>query len=308
MNTMRLRTYLAASVTLVAAIVTPTSVRAQGGFAGPGRYEITNVNSGKVLDLDRNDRTTVIQFSARNKDNQQWDAHPADEGYWVLRNVMTGAALQCMGTENGTPVRGMPFTQSPSQQWQIRTGRDGNALITSRLGKTLDIAGGSRGDGARVQTFELIGRANQRFTFRRIVVVTHNPPNRDRDLERDRERDRRRAEAHSGRFDERDSMWKLDGDGACFYRGPGFTGQALCVRAGEDMERVPQDWLEVFRSIKFFGRARAVVVFRDPDFQGRRVRIEHDEPDLELFRSERGETFERHVLSFRVFGESGERR
>jgi len=46
---------------------------AQGGFGGPGRYEITNIKSGKVLDLDRNDQTTVIQYSARGTDNQRWD-------------------------------------------------------------------------------------------------------------------------------------------------------------------------------------------------------------------------------------------
>ncbi len=43
---------------------------AQGGFNGAGRYEISNIQSGKVLDLDRNDQTTVIQFSSRNTDNQ----------------------------------------------------------------------------------------------------------------------------------------------------------------------------------------------------------------------------------------------
>jgi hypothetical protein len=47
---------------------------AQGGFNGPGRYEITNVKSGKVLDLDRNDQTSVIQFSSRGTDNQVWES------------------------------------------------------------------------------------------------------------------------------------------------------------------------------------------------------------------------------------------
>lgn len=299
MRTIRLRTYLAASVAL-SALAMPSIAQAQGGFEGPGRYEITNVNSGRALDLDRNDRTTVMQFSARNTDNQQWDAHPADPGFWVLRNVMTGAALECMGPENGAPVRGMPFTQSPAQQWRIEPAANGGVLITSRLGKTLDIPGGSRGDGARVQAFEINGGANQRFMFRRIVVVTHNaPPDRDRD--RNRDRDRARDEMYSGRFDERDHMWKIDGDGVCFYRGPNFDGHAFCVHVGQDVRRVPDDWLEVFRSVKFFGRVREVVVFHDEGFEGRRLRIGHDVPDLQLFRSERGETFERQVRSVRVF-------
>ena len=52
----------------------------QGGFAGPGRYEIMNLKSGKVLDLDRNDQTTVIQFSPRGTDNQSWQIRSAGGG------------------------------------------------------------------------------------------------------------------------------------------------------------------------------------------------------------------------------------
>ena len=33
----------------------------QGGFAGPGWYQITNVKSGKALSLDR-DMSSVVQF------------------------------------------------------------------------------------------------------------------------------------------------------------------------------------------------------------------------------------------------------
>ena len=36
------------------------------------------MKSGKVIDLDRNDQTSVIQFSPRNTDNQQWDVIPAE--------------------------------------------------------------------------------------------------------------------------------------------------------------------------------------------------------------------------------------
>ena len=38
----------------------------RGGYAGPGRYEIANVASGKVLDLNRQDQRTVSQSSRRN--------------------------------------------------------------------------------------------------------------------------------------------------------------------------------------------------------------------------------------------------
>jgi len=66
----------------------PFAASSQGGFAGPGRYEIANVRSGKVVDLDRNNQTGVIQFSTRGTDNQQWDIIPAPDGFWFIRNLI----------------------------------------------------------------------------------------------------------------------------------------------------------------------------------------------------------------------------
>src|SRR5271169_4505832 len=97
MTTLKKRLHLTAALTLAAVVSMPHPARAQGGFNGPGRYEISNVRSGKVMDLDRNDQTSVIQFSARNTDNQQWDIVPAEPGFWYFRNAMNGAALEAMG-------------------------------------------------------------------------------------------------------------------------------------------------------------------------------------------------------------------
>ena len=36
----------------------------QGGLNGPGFYEIYNTKSNKVIDMDRNDQSTIIQFAA----------------------------------------------------------------------------------------------------------------------------------------------------------------------------------------------------------------------------------------------------
>lgn len=140
----------------------------QGGYGGPGRYEITNVKSGKVLDLDRNNQTTVIQFASRGTDNQTWFIRPARNGYFYLRNGMNGNALDAGYGGNSTPVQGMPFNAGDSQQWRFDQGKDGNALIVSRLGRTLDIPDGSSRDGVRVQLYDMNGDSNQRFMFRRI--------------------------------------------------------------------------------------------------------------------------------------------
>ena len=154
---------------IVWALCLPYKVNAQGGFDGPGRYEIVNLKSGKVLDMDRNDQTSVIQFSSRGTDNQVWDIRPSgDPGFYYLRNAMNGNALEADGTRNSTPVRAGRFDGGANQQWRLDTGKDGNALIISRLGKTLDIPGGTSEDGARVQIYDIDGDSNQRFIFRRV--------------------------------------------------------------------------------------------------------------------------------------------
>lgn len=156
------------SYTAAAALYLPLILSAQGGFIGAGQYEITNIKSGKVLDLDRNNQTSVIQFSSRNTDNQVWIVEQAGSGYYYLRNAMNGYALDAPVNRDSAPVRGVAFTGAQSQQWRIEKGKDGNALIINRLGRSLDIPGGTSRDGANVQVYEKNGDSNQRFTFRAV--------------------------------------------------------------------------------------------------------------------------------------------
>ena len=161
---------------IVWALCLPYKVNAQGGFEGPGRYEIANLKSGKVLDMDRNDQTSVIQFSSRGTDNQVWEIRQSDDrGFYYLLNAMNGNALEAEGTRNSTRVRAARFDGGPNQQWRFDAGKDGNALIISRLGKTLDIPGGTTQDGAPVQVYDVDGDSNQRFIFRRVSGGERHP-------------------------------------------------------------------------------------------------------------------------------------
>lgn len=148
---------------LAGALTAP--IWAQGGFRGPGRYVITNVRSGKVLDLDRNDQTTVIQFSARGTENQAWEIRPAREGFFFIRNMMNGNALTVFDERNGAPLQGVPFNGSEAQMWRFEPGKDGNVLIVSRRGRALDIPNGTSRDGARINVFDPNGDSNQRFAL-----------------------------------------------------------------------------------------------------------------------------------------------
>lgn len=153
---------------IVAVLCLPYEVTAQGGFDGAGRYEIINVKSGKVIDLDRNDQTSVIQFASRGTNNQVWNVRAAGGGFYTLRNAMNGNALEAAGTNNSMQVKATRSDARSSQQWRLEEGKNGNALIVSRLGKALDIPDGTSRDGAPVQIYDKNGEANQQFKFRRV--------------------------------------------------------------------------------------------------------------------------------------------
>ena len=151
---------------IVWALCLPFQAGAQGGFNGPGKYEIANVKSGKVIEVDRSNQTSVIQFSSQGTADQAWEIRSAGSGFYYLQNAMNGNALETAGTRNSTPVRATRFSGGYSQQWRFEKGQDGSALIVSQMGKTLDIPGGTGSDGALVQTYDVNGDSNQQFMFR----------------------------------------------------------------------------------------------------------------------------------------------
>lgn len=266
----------------------PVQSLAQGGFEGTGRYEITNVQSHKVIDMDRNDLHSVIQFEPRHTQNQLWEIREARNGTWYIRNAMNGNALEEVSRENSTPVQANRFTGGPGQQWRILKGDDNTAMIVSSSGKALDIPNGSRKDGVKVQVYDRNGDENQRFTFNRVASTGSSDwmtselgeddtwasaQNRGAAVTQNT------APDASGRYwDSRDQMWKVSGDGVCFYREPGYRGDAYCVREGQ--ERTGLGWNNAFASVKFFGVTRGVQLFSGSDFSGQTLRITHDEPDM----------------------------
>jgi hypothetical protein len=148
----------------------PYPADAQGGFQGPGQYEILNAQSRKVLDLDQNDPSRVIQRARQGTESQIWEIQAAGDRFYFMRNLMTGNALEAVGTRNSTPVMATPFDGRPSQQWRFDAAAEGAALIVSRSGKTLDIPGGTAADGAAVQIYDRNGESNQRFLFQQAAV------------------------------------------------------------------------------------------------------------------------------------------
>jgi hypothetical protein len=63
--------------------------------------------------------------------------------------------------------------------------------------------------------------------------------------------------------------------GACFFKDTNYRGDYFCVRAGDDVGRVPNDLNDGISSIRVFGRAE-VQVFRDIRFNGGSTRFGSD--------------------------------
>jgi hypothetical protein len=268
-----------------------TALLAQGGFRGPGRYEIYSPLSRKVLDMDRNDRRTVIQFASRRTDNQAWDVSDAGGGFFYIRNAMNGYALAVQDDRNSSPLVAEPFNSSARQQWRLESGQDTTAIVVNRNGKAIDIPYGSRKDGERINSYGRNGEENQRWQFQstggggfssgnnrydrndaplgRQGVGRNDQPNQVGPVNGQRDAD-------GVYYDDRDRTYKMDGDGVCFYRDRDFRGEAICATLRTGRRR----WNSVLTdigSVKFFGRAAAVQIFDRDDFKGNAVEIAGDE-------------------------------
>jgi hypothetical protein len=272
---------------------------AQGGFNGPGRYQIRNVESQKPLDLSGN---RLIQNSPNNSRSQVWDIQQAAPDYWYVRNNATGCALEMTQDRNSAPVVCPPFnTNQPNQQWRFEPVGGGAFLIISRFRKPLDLPDGSRRDGVPLQIYDRNSEGNQRFFVERVGGDSGRPPVVSGDRGRGPDRDRPVGGGPRGTyFDNRDQMWKVQGDGVCFYRQPDFRGEALCARAGEDLADVRREGGGQFLSMKLFGNARGVEVFERAAFRGQVIRLGRDESNLRRIRAGWSGSVGDAIGSFRV--------
>lgn len=269
---------------------------AQGGFRGPGRYEIYSPLSRKVLDMDRNDRRTVIQFEARHTDNQTWDITDAGGGYYYIRNVMNGNALAVADDRNSSPLIAEPFSNAPQQQWRFESSQDTTTLLVNRNGKAADIPNGSRNNGTKINSYNRNNEENQRWQFQpaqgnfggynNTTTTSNNSGRYDRPgrggvsrYETQGPNGSGARDASGSYYDDRDRMTKMDGDGVCFYRDRDFRGEAVCASVRDGRPRWNSSFNDI-GSVKFFGRATGVQVFDREDFRGNSVELTGDDRDF----------------------------
>lgn len=278
-------------------LLVSTVAFAQGGFRGQGRYEIYSPLSKKVLDMDRNDQRTVIQFDSRRTDNQVWEAVDAGNGHFFLRNTMNGNALAVQNDRNSTPLVAEPFDGSPRQQWRIEGGDNNSAIIVNANGKAIDIPFGSTNNSTRINSYNRNNEVNQRWQFNPAGFGGGGGRNRYDSPVGGGGGGRSRYDTGVGGtpagnarpdrdgmyFDDRERTYKLDGNGVCFYRDRDFQGEAVCARVGADRSRISARFPNV-GSVRFFGNARAIQLFDREDYRGNAIEIERDENDLRNYR------------------------
>lgn len=66
-------------------------------------------------------------------------------------------------------------------------------------------------------------------------------------------------------------------DGVCFYNEANFRGQSKCFGAGDNVPSMP---VSSIGSLRLNGRVRTVEIYEGPQFQGKFVRIQANQPDL----------------------------
>lgn len=264
---------------------------AQGGFRGPGRYEIYSPLSRKVLDMDRNDRRTIIQYESRHTDNQTWEISDAGGGYFYIRNMMNGSALAVADDRNSSPLIAEPFSSSPQQQWRFESSENTTAILVNRNGKAADIPNGSRNNGTKINSYGRNNEENQRWQFQPAQgnFGDFNPSNSTDSMRRPgrgglsrydtQTTGGSRRDSDGVYYDDRDRMTKMDGDGVCFYRERDFRGDAVCATVRNGRPRWNSTFTDI-GSVKFFGRATGVQIFDREEFRGNSVEVTGDERDF----------------------------
>ena len=153
-----------------------------------GSYMITNVNSGKVLDVwagDAHNNAVVQQYSANGSNAQRWFIRDSGTGYY-LQSALGNWVLDLSGgnTANGAAIRLYTPNGSASQLFVISSSKVtvpvNTAVTITSAGNTglgFDIPGASTANGARVQLYAANGTNAQKFRFKKIGNGTYTIAN-----------------------------------------------------------------------------------------------------------------------------------
>lgn len=143
-------------------------------------YKITNVASGKVLDLKSNATsagTNIQIYASDNTCGQRWRLYRTTDGSLVIETACaTGMVVDlASGAKTGVNVQlNVTSKNSAGQKWQLRIGKtveDGVYTIHSQLDQTkvIEVYGDYTHDGANVDLWEQNEKENRKWK------VTYDP-------------------------------------------------------------------------------------------------------------------------------------
>ena len=143
-----------------------------------GFYEVRNLNSGKVLDVDHGNivpGTNILQWSDYASDNQRWAVQRCEGGYRLVCKA-NGLALT-LGASAGpgsnafastvADGQGQVFSLEPAALERVVS--DGEYVVSSQVDpmQVFDIAGASTANCARLEVYGSHMADNQIFRFER---------------------------------------------------------------------------------------------------------------------------------------------
>jgi len=144
------------------------------GAIDEGTYRITNVNSGKLLEVavaGTADGDNVRQYGDTDHPCQQWEVAENADGTYTVTNENSGKLLEVANadTADGANVRQYADTGHPCQDWSLIDNGDGTyRLENENSGSVADVDSASSEDGANVLQWPWHGGDNQRWRFNPI--------------------------------------------------------------------------------------------------------------------------------------------
>jgi hypothetical protein len=131
-------------------------------------YRITNVNSGKVIDVigqSTANNAEVKQYTWNGGGNQKWAFEDAGSGFFRLVNQNSGKCLDVASasTANGANIIQYTCGSGANQQWQWVATGSGFQLRARHSGKCLDVVNAGTGDSVDIQQFTCGSGTNQQW-------------------------------------------------------------------------------------------------------------------------------------------------
>ncbi|MEH7303987.1 glycoside hydrolase [Neobacillus drentensis] len=156
-----------------------SGVNKEAGFLNSkNQYKISNLNSGKVLDITQ-DGKIVQKTYDRDKAAQQWSIQKVTNGYSSkeLYKIVDTNSGKVMGVENGSAVE-KADQNSASQKWMLSTsGNQQYTFINAANGQLLEVGGSSTSENAGVGVWSANAGKNQSWKIEKAGIVDIEPAN-----------------------------------------------------------------------------------------------------------------------------------